>query len=55
MESAPYWYWRAVHDHLYEPDYDISSDEMVAATRFLRKIGLNPGVKTVRTVLGANS
>lgn len=55
MESAPYWYWRAVHDHLYEPDYVISNEEMAAATRFLRRIGLNPGVKTVRTVLGANS
>jgi len=55
MDNAPYWYWRAVHDHLYEPDYVISDEEMAAAAAFLYKIGLNPGERTVRKVLGANS
>ena len=36
-QTAPFWFWRVVHDHLYRARYQPSEEETIAAVAYLKK------------------
>jgi hypothetical protein len=50
--GIPYWYWRVVHEDLYEDDYCPTDEEIRSAVQYLRKNEKPIGVYLVSKALG---
>lgn len=55
FERAPFWFWRAVHDHLYRPSYCPSDEEVRSAIGYLSRAGAVPTTKAISKCLGVNN
>lgn len=54
LEPAPFWYWRAVHDHLYRVSYQPSDQEIKSVIRQIEKSGGIPFKKAISQRMGVN-
>jgi len=54
MDRPPFWYWRVIHEQLYEPSYSPSDLEVEAAVSYTRKLGKVPRERIVSRLLGVN-
>jgi len=51
-QTAPFWFWRVVHDHLYRARYHPSDEEMREAGKHLKRKGLSPNKSELSRLLG---
>lgn len=55
FESAPFWYWRIVHDYLYRASYCATDAEITAAIAYINRTGGIAYQKAISDLLGSQN
>lgn len=50
--TAPFWFWRVIHDYLYRAKYCPSDNEIASAIRYLMSTGKTVNLSTIARTLG---